>query len=154
MGLSRQWRIGILLVIDTSFFFVVCPFRKKRLSSPLTNAQELVTGYIVGSLALVADSFHMLKSVYSSLLRHVTNGASVMSSPSSSHFTQSNSPPPLLQRKTPTAGNEPRSWARSSTVSSLLHFALVSLLRRLDGSSPLPRSATRRSSSLWEDWGW
>jgi Co/Zn/Cd efflux system component len=28
---------------------------------PLTFAQELITGYAVGSLALVADSFHMLK---------------------------------------------------------------------------------------------
>ena len=27
----------------------------------LTRYQEAITGYLVGSLALVADSFHMLK---------------------------------------------------------------------------------------------
>ncbi|KAK8865800.1 hypothetical protein IAR55_000947 [Kwoniella newhampshirensis] len=48
MGLSRQARIITLLVIDTAFFFI-----------------ELITGYYVGSLALVADSFHMLNDVLS-----------------------------------------------------------------------------------------
>ncbi|WVR05770.1 hypothetical protein IAU60_002795 [Kwoniella sp. DSM 27419] len=48
MGLSRQARIITLLVIDTVFFFV-----------------ELIAGYAVGSLALVADSFHMLNDVLS-----------------------------------------------------------------------------------------
>ncbi|KAL1737337.1 cation efflux protein [Schizophyllum commune] len=44
MGLSRPARIILLLTIDVVFFFV-----------------ELIVGYAVGSLALVADSFHMLK---------------------------------------------------------------------------------------------
>ncbi|CAE6426766.1 unnamed protein product [Rhizoctonia solani] len=48
MGLSRAARIKTLLVIDTAFFFV-----------------ELIVGYAVGSLALVADSFHMLNDVLS-----------------------------------------------------------------------------------------
>ncbi|CAA7266514.1 unnamed protein product [Cyclocybe aegerita] len=51
MGLSRSARITILLVIDVSFFFV-----------------ELIVGYAVGSLALVADSFHMLNDVMSLLV--------------------------------------------------------------------------------------
>ncbi|KAG8904633.1 hypothetical protein FRB99_001398 [Tulasnella sp. 403] len=48
MGLSRTAKISILLTIDLGFFFV-----------------ELVVGYAVGSLALVADSFHMLNDVMS-----------------------------------------------------------------------------------------
>jgi zinc transporter 1 len=43
MGLSKSTRIMILLAIDTAFFFV-----------------ELIAGYTVHSLALVADSFHMV----------------------------------------------------------------------------------------------
>lgn len=45
---SRSTRIIILLVIDVVFFFI-----------------ELISGYAVGSLALVADSFHMLNDVLS-----------------------------------------------------------------------------------------
>ncbi|KAJ5675187.1 uncharacterized protein N7477_005121 [Penicillium maclennaniae] len=48
MGLSKTNRIIILLVIDTAFFLL-----------------ELITGYAVHSLALVADSFHMLNDVIS-----------------------------------------------------------------------------------------
>ncbi|KAJ7597114.1 cation efflux protein [Mycena floridula] len=48
MGMSRSARITLLLVIDVVFFFV-----------------ELIVGYAVGSLALVADSFHMLNDVMS-----------------------------------------------------------------------------------------
>jgi len=43
MGLSKSTRITILLAIDTVFFLI-----------------ELITGYAVHSLALVADSFHMV----------------------------------------------------------------------------------------------
>ncbi|PCH33790.1 cation efflux protein [Wolfiporia cocos MD-104 SS10] len=46
--MSRSTRIILLLVIDLIFFFV-----------------ELIVGYAVGSLALVADSFHMLNDVMS-----------------------------------------------------------------------------------------
>ncbi|KAG6812476.1 hypothetical protein H0H92_002583 [Tricholoma furcatifolium] len=45
MALSRSARITLLLIIDIIFFFI-----------------ELIVGYAVGSLALVADSFHMLKA--------------------------------------------------------------------------------------------
>ncbi|CCM05149.1 uncharacterized protein FIBRA_07358 [Fibroporia radiculosa] len=46
--MNRSNRIILLLVIDVFFFFV-----------------ELIAGYAVGSLALVADSFHMLNDVMS-----------------------------------------------------------------------------------------
>ncbi|KAG8780701.1 hypothetical protein FRC15_009339 [Serendipita sp. 397] len=45
---SRSTRIKILLVIDVLFFLI-----------------ELIVGYTVGSLALIADSFHMLNDVMS-----------------------------------------------------------------------------------------
>ncbi|KAG8910385.1 hypothetical protein FRC01_006365 [Tulasnella sp. 417] len=48
MALGRSTKISILLAIDLVFFFV-----------------ELIVGYAVGSLALVADSFHMLNDVMS-----------------------------------------------------------------------------------------
>jgi zinc transporter 1 len=48
MAVSRSTRIKILLAIDILFFFI-----------------ELIGGYAVGSLALVADSFHMLNDVMS-----------------------------------------------------------------------------------------
>lgn len=48
MAMSRSARITLLLTIDIFFFFV-----------------ELIVGYAVGSLALVADSFHMLNDVMS-----------------------------------------------------------------------------------------
>ena len=48
MGFSRESRIITLLVIDSAFFFL-----------------EIIVGYAVGSLALVADSFHMLNDVMS-----------------------------------------------------------------------------------------
>jgi len=48
MAWSREASLYTLLVIDSAFFFV-----------------EIITGYAVGSLALVADSFHMLNDVCS-----------------------------------------------------------------------------------------
>ncbi|KAL4886805.1 cation efflux protein [Aspergillus karnatakaensis] len=51
MGLSKTNRIIILLVIDSAFFLL-----------------ELIAGYSVHSLALVADSFHMLNDVISLLV--------------------------------------------------------------------------------------
>ncbi|KAL1959196.1 hypothetical protein VTO42DRAFT_2701 [Malbranchea cinnamomea] len=48
MGLSKSHRIILLLIIDTIFFVI-----------------ELGVGYAVHSLALVADSFHMLNDVLS-----------------------------------------------------------------------------------------
>lgn len=48
MALSKSRRIQILLAIDGIFFFI-----------------ELIVGYAVHSLALVADSFHMLNDVIS-----------------------------------------------------------------------------------------
>lgn len=48
MALSKATRILILLAIDSVFFFI-----------------ELITGYTIHSLALVADAFHMLNDVLS-----------------------------------------------------------------------------------------
>ncbi|WPH01700.1 zinc/cadmium resistance protein [Acrodontium crateriforme] len=48
MALSKSTRILILLAIDSAFFLL-----------------ELITGYYVHSLALVADAFHMLNDVLS-----------------------------------------------------------------------------------------
>lgn len=48
MALSKSRRIQILLAIDGVFFLL-----------------ELIIGYTVHSLALVADSFHMLNDVLS-----------------------------------------------------------------------------------------
>lgn len=48
MAWGKEARIITLLVIDVAFFFL-----------------EIIVGYAVGSLALVADSFHMLNDVMS-----------------------------------------------------------------------------------------
>src|ERR1700750_383339 len=48
MALSKSRRMQLLLAIDVVFFFI-----------------ELIVGYAVHSLALVADSFHMLNDVLS-----------------------------------------------------------------------------------------
>jgi zinc transporter 1 len=67
--LSRSARITLLLVIDICFFFVELIIGQKVLYFPpwaVTN--QLHPGYAVGSLALVADSFHMLKYAISVLM--------------------------------------------------------------------------------------
>src|ERR1700759_4493468 len=48
MALSKSRRMQILLAIDVVFFLI-----------------ELITGYVVHSLALQADAFHMLNDVLS-----------------------------------------------------------------------------------------
>ncbi|KAI1913164.1 Zinc resistance conferring protein [Ophidiomyces ophidiicola] len=48
MGMTKTQRIVLLLIIDTIFFLI-----------------ELIVGYAVHSLALVADAFHMLNDVLS-----------------------------------------------------------------------------------------
>ncbi|PPQ70360.1 hypothetical protein CVT26_013794 [Gymnopilus dilepis] len=48
MAWSRSSKIIFLLILDTAFFLI-----------------ELITGYAVGSLALIADSFHMLNDIIS-----------------------------------------------------------------------------------------
>ncbi|PWN50936.1 cation efflux protein [Violaceomyces palustris] len=62
---GKETKIIILLVIDITFFFV-----------------EIITGYATGSLALVADSFHMLNDVMSLI---VALYAVKLSSKSSDH---------------------------------------------------------------------
>ena len=56
MGLSKSTRIMILLGIDSAFFLL-----------------ELIVGYAVHSLALVADSFHMVSPISFLLERTVIN---------------------------------------------------------------------------------
>lgn len=68
MGLSRTARISLLLAIDICFFFVELIAGAYSLTDLLHSHSEstrsnLPLGYAVGSLALVADSFHMLKCV-------------------------------------------------------------------------------------------
>jgi len=64
MGLSKSTRILILLSIDSAFFFLElivgqskCALKQKDGTSLLINVYP---GYAVHSLALVADSFHMV----------------------------------------------------------------------------------------------
>jgi hypothetical protein len=57
MALSKSTRIMILLAIDTGFFFL-----------------ELIVGYAVHSLALVADSFHMVCAFRFHMSQTMTNG--------------------------------------------------------------------------------
>lgn len=68
MGLSKSTRIMILLGIDSAFFLL-----------------ELVVGYAVHSLALVADSFHMVPRHNKPLLPQpqLTRDSSTMSFPCS-----------------------------------------------------------------------
>lgn len=68
MAWSRSSRITLLLIIDLCFFFVeliVGAFTNLKLAFSSRNANHHSPGYAVGSLALVADSFHMLKCVSS-----------------------------------------------------------------------------------------
>lgn len=63
MAISRSARITLLLIIDLVFFFVelivgMYPYY------PFILFLCFTLGYAVGSLALVADSFHMLKYVH------------------------------------------------------------------------------------------
>ncbi|KAG6878374.1 hypothetical protein C0993_007556 [Termitomyces sp. T159_Od127] len=62
MALSRSARIIFLLAIDVVFLFIELTVGMSGVSVP--RPILIITGYAVGSLALVADSFHMLKSVY------------------------------------------------------------------------------------------
>jgi zinc transporter 1 len=65
-GLSRATRIKLLLAIDLLFFFVeLIVGRCLCLSLKDDVLMHPVPGYAVGSLALVADSFHMLNDVMS-----------------------------------------------------------------------------------------
>ena len=70
MAISRSARISLLLFIDFIFFLVELIVGAWSAPVPfvwlsLTFFSFWFTGYAVGSLALVADSFHMLKFVAS-----------------------------------------------------------------------------------------
>lgn len=68
MGLSKSTRICILLAIDTIFFLIelITGMTTHYPDRAATNILTKHTGYAVHSLALVADSFHMV-SLYSLL---------------------------------------------------------------------------------------
>ena len=62
LHMNRSTRIVILLVIDVLFFFVELIVGERRVPQyPTRPTHFRSAGYAVGSLALVADSFHMLK---------------------------------------------------------------------------------------------
>jgi len=66
LSMSRSARITLLLVIDVVFFFVELIVGKRCYCLCFQFDCSFIwhlAGYAVGSLALVADSFHMLKSV-------------------------------------------------------------------------------------------
>ncbi len=69
MALGRATKISILLAIDLVFFFVelIVGMAKAAVSSFTSLTRSLPLGYAVGSLALVAYSFHMLKCVASTM---------------------------------------------------------------------------------------
>jgi hypothetical protein len=63
MGLSKSNRIIVLLVIDSIFFLVELVVGKESCSCHSAGPMlTRVLGYAVHSLALVADSFHMVRS--------------------------------------------------------------------------------------------
>jgi len=61
MAMSRSSRIALLLVIDILFFFLELIVGTSFHFDIPRSANLALSGYAVGSLALVADSFHMLK---------------------------------------------------------------------------------------------
>ncbi|KAF4601640.1 hypothetical protein EYR40_004839 [Pleurotus pulmonarius] len=68
--MSRSARITLLLIVDIIFFWV-----------------ELVVGYVVGSLALVADSFHMLNDVMSLVVALYAIRLTAQGSPKDSRYS-------------------------------------------------------------------
>jgi Co/Zn/Cd efflux system component len=68
MSPSRTARLYFLLVLDLLFFVLEISIGKLHCFSECSALLIYPLGYAVGSLALVADSFHMLKYVSSPLL--------------------------------------------------------------------------------------
>lgn len=60
-AMSRSARITLLLIIDVVFFFVELIVGRSLTYTFASFCHSSLSGYAVGSLALVADSFHMLK---------------------------------------------------------------------------------------------
>ena len=61
MGISKSTRIIILLVIDSAFFLLeLYVGMLKAFFGWLASILTEISGYAVHSLALVADSFHMV----------------------------------------------------------------------------------------------
>jgi zinc transporter 1 len=72
LPMSRSARITLLLIIDVVFFFVELIVGKQFTTLNIFwPDHSLHAGYAVGSLALVADSFHMLKYACSSRLEEI-----------------------------------------------------------------------------------
>jgi len=71
MGLSKSTRICILLAIDTVFFLIelITGMSGYHPGRATTNILTKHPGYAVHSLALVADSFHMVSRLLSSDLQ-------------------------------------------------------------------------------------
>lgn len=65
MGLSKKTRIWVLLGIDSAFFLlelIVGEYAPFYVHSSHDGKVDKLLGYGVHSLALVADSFHMVRS--------------------------------------------------------------------------------------------
>lgn len=61
MGISKSNRILILLAIDSAFFLLELVVGKPLKYCILESDSNAQPGYAVHSLALVADSFHMVR---------------------------------------------------------------------------------------------
>ncbi|KAG5648054.1 hypothetical protein DXG03_007089 [Asterophora parasitica] len=82
MAMSRSARITLLLIIDILFFFIELIVGKlMRILRKSPSETYSTTGYAVGSLALVADSFHMLNDVMSLIVALYAIKASPFISP-------------------------------------------------------------------------
>ena len=151
MALSRSARITLLLAIDILFFFielVAGTWQPPPCLPPLISL-----GYAVGSLALVADSFHMLKYVaFPRSSPHSPSRSDVMSlivalyairvcilvAFIATRLILHTSSPVKTQviPGTPTAGTEPRSLPPSLMVFSCWHSASLSRWKLWNASSP------------------
>jgi len=126
MPMPRSTKIVTLLVIDTVFFFV-----------------EITVGYTVHSLALVADSFHMLNDVFSLVVALWAIKLSRQKSTSNYTYGVSFSTLSHANKLTDASsfsGNVPKSLGPSSTVSSFLPSAYPFSLK-LFSVSLSPRSS-------------
>lgn len=167
MALSRTTRISILLAIDIVFFLIeIIVGVYFDCCTRLLVKQE--SGYAVGSLALVADSFHMLKYA---LMRYftpqITHGVRqrcgklgdcpicdqgmhyALECPSRAecHFSLLHKHIPILD--TPMGGTGRRFWQPSSTASFFWHSASLSSWRpSSDSLVLLVRMVTRSRGNI------
>lgn len=172
--LSRKSRILLLLAIDTCFFFTELVLGAHARSRHVWNVQLTVSaGYVIGSLALVADSFHMLNDVLSLVvaLYAIKVRATVLRRLSGRLLGGVSWRAGRVTTSLPMGGSARRSWRRSSTACSCSPSASLSSYKQSRGSSIskvslgacmalwrllnfLQRSKNRRSWLLSDAWVW